>query len=74
MAALTALQRLMASPKTARFVETLNHADLPVNWADDKQIVGMAKAAYKEMGQDSPFFRAYEKAVGNPDAAANKEA
>lgn len=58
MAALTALQRLMASPKTARFVETLRHSDLPVNWADDPEIVGMAGDAYKELGTGSPFFKA----------------
>ena len=58
MAALTALQRLMASPKTARFVETLRHADLPVNWADDPEIVSMAGDAYKELGTGSPFWKA----------------
>lgn len=58
MAALTALQRLMASPKTARFVETLRHADLPTGWADDPEIVGMASAAYKELGTGSPFWKA----------------
>ena len=72
MAALTALQRLMASPKTARFVETLRHSDLPVNWADDPEIVGMAGDAYKELGTSSPFWKATfgnSKAIdeaGNP--------
>ena len=58
MAALTALQRLMASPKTARFVETLRHADLPTGWADDPEIVSMAGDAYKELGTGSPFWKA----------------
>jgi hypothetical protein len=58
MAALTALQRLIASPKTAKFVETLRHADLPVNWADDPEIVSMAGDAYKELGTGSPFWKA----------------
>lgn len=71
MAALTALQRLMASPKTARFVETLRHADLPTGWADDPEIVSMAGDAYREMGTNSPFFRAWHgngltDSVGNP--------
>lgn len=58
MAALTALQRLMKNPKTAKFVESLKHSDLPANWADDPEIVDMAGAAYKEMGTDSPFWQA----------------
>ena len=59
MAALTALQRLMASPKKARFVETLRHADLPTGWADDPEIVSMAGDAYRELGTGSPFFKAW---------------
>lgn len=58
MAAINSLLKLMANPKTATFVKSLNHADLPKGWADDPEIVGMAEAAYKEMGTDSPFWKA----------------
>lgn len=67
MAKLTALQKLMKNPKTAKFVETLDHADLPKGWSDDPEIVRLAKAAYKEMGDETPFYRAWRKAVGSED-------
>ena len=59
MAALTALQRLAAHPKTAKFTQTLSHADLPKGWSDDPEIVKLASDVYKEQGTNSPFFRAW---------------
>lgn len=50
---------LAEHPLTAKFVRTLKHSDLPAGWADNQEIVDMAARAYKEMGTDSPFFRAW---------------
>lgn len=50
---------LIGNPKTAKFVETLKHSDLPKNWADDPEVVGLAERAYQQGGTKSPFFKAY---------------
>ena len=54
-----AMRALSRSPKTAKFVDTLNHADLPRGWSDDPEIMRMAGDAWYEMGTDSPFFRSF---------------
>lgn len=54
-----AMRALYRSPKTAKFVDTLNHADLPRGWSDDPEIMRMAGDAWAEMGTDSPFFRSF---------------
>lgn len=56
-----AMRALYRSPKTAKFVDTLNHADLPRGWSDDPEIMRMAGDAWAEMGTDSPFFRSFYK-------------
>ena len=57
--AMEALRRLVNNPKTAKFARSLNHADLPANWADDPEIVQLAGDVYKEQGERSPFFKAW---------------
>lgn len=54
-----AMRALSRSPKTAKFVDTLNHADLPRGWSDDPDIMRMAGDAWEELGTDSPFFRSF---------------
>jgi hypothetical protein len=54
-----AMRALSRSPKTAKFVGTLNHADLPRGWSDDPEIMRMAGDAWEELGTDSPFFRSF---------------
>lgn len=54
-----AMRALSRSPKTAKFVDTLNHADLPRGWSDDPEIMRMAGDAWEELGTDSPFFRSF---------------
>ena len=56
-----AMRALHRSPKTAKFVDTLNHADLPRGWSDDPEIMRMAGDAWEELGTDSPFFRSFYK-------------
>lgn len=69
MAALTgALRKLWSNPKTAMFAETLRHSDLPSNWANDPEIVGLASEAYKELGTESPFFKAWFRQGMTDDA------
>lgn len=60
MSALTTLMKeLLTNPKTARFSESLQHSDLPANWANDPEIIDLAAQAYKNLDRESPFFRAY---------------
>ena len=54
-----AMRALSRSPKTSKFVDTLNHADLPRGWSNDPEIMRMAGDAWEEMGTDSPFFRSF---------------
>lgn len=54
-----AMRALSRSPKTAKFVDTLNHADLPRGWSDDPEIQRMAFNAWLDMGTNSPFFRSF---------------
>ena len=56
-----AMRALSRSPKTAKFVDTLNHADLPRGWSDDPEIQRMAFEAWRNMRFESPFFRAFYK-------------
>ena len=56
-----AMRALSRSSKTTKFVDTLNHADLPRGWSSDPEIVRMASDAWEDMGIKSPFFRAYYK-------------
>ena len=64
-----AMRALSRSPKTAKFVDTLNHADLPRGWSSDPEIVRMASDAWEDMGIQSPFFRSYYRnsALVGPD-------
>lgn len=58
---------LISNPKTAKFVDTLKHSDLPKNWADDPEVVRLAERAWQQGGESSPFFKAYiqgTKALG----------
>lgn len=56
-----AMRALSRSPKTSKFVDTLNHADLPRGWSDDPEIQRMAFEAWRNMRFESPFFRAFYK-------------
>ena len=56
-----AMRALSRSPKTSKFVDTLNHADLPRGWSNDPEIMRMAGDAWEELGTDSPFFRSFYK-------------
>lgn len=42
-----------------KFAESLDYGDLPADWADNKQIVNAAEELYRDMGTDSPFFKAW---------------
>lgn len=56
-----AMLRLMEHPKTRDFARSLDYADLPRGWANDREIIELANNAYKQVGIDSPFFRAWYK-------------
>lgn len=66
---------IATSAKLEKFLSSLNHADLPAGWQNDQGIVDAAGKLYREMGTDSPFFKAWfgdSKAVdagGNPITA-----
>ena len=66
---------IVTSTKLEKFFSSLNHADLPAGWQNDQGIVDAAGKLYREMGTDSPFFKAWfgdSKAVdagGNPITA-----
>ena len=59
MAGISALQRLLDNALTANFAKSLKHSDLPEGWADNPEIVALAEDAYREMGTESPFFKAW---------------
>ena len=54
-----AMRALARHPKTAAFFDTHQYASLPKNWADDPEIVKLARDAYAEAGIESPFFKAF---------------
>lgn len=54
-----AMLRLMEHPKTRDFARSLDYADLPRGWANDREIIELANNAYRQVGIDSPFFRAW---------------
>ena len=54
-----AMIRLAEHPKTRDFARSLDYADLPRGWADDREIIELANNAYRQVGIDSPFFRAW---------------
>lgn len=56
-----AMLRLAEHPKTRDFARSLDYADLPENWAADREIIKLASDAYKQVGIDSPFFQAWNR-------------
>ena len=42
-----------------RFADSLDYNDLPKNWADNPEIVQAAGELYRDMGTESPFFKAW---------------
>ena len=50
---------IATSAKLEKFLSSLNHADLPAGWQNDQGIVDAAGKLYREMGTDSPFFKAW---------------
>lgn len=59
MAGISAIQRLLDNQLTSKFARSLKHSDLPEGWADNPEIVALAEDAYREMGTESPFFKAW---------------
>jgi hypothetical protein len=59
MAGISAIQRLLDNQLTSKFAKSLKHSDLPEGWADNPEIVQLAEDAYREMGTESPFFKAW---------------
>lgn len=56
-----AMLRLAEHPKTRDFARSLDYADLPENWAGDREIIKLANDAYQQVGIDSPFFQAWNR-------------
>ena len=55
-----------------KFADSLDYNDLPKGWADNPEIVEAAGELYRDMGTESPFFKAW---FGNwPAARAYNEA
>ena len=50
---------ITTSAKLEKFFSSLKHADLPAGWQNDQGIVDAAGKLYREMGTDSPFFKAW---------------
>ena len=42
-----------------KFADSLDYKDLPKNWADNPEIVQAAGELYRDMGTESPFFKAW---------------
>lgn len=42
-----------------KFADSLDYNDLPQDWANNKQIVAAAEELYRDMGTESPFFKAW---------------
>ena len=49
-----------------KFADSLDYNDLPKNWADNPEVVQAAEELYRDMGTESPFFKAW---FGNWPAA-----
>ena len=41
-----------------KFADSLDYNDLPKGWADNPEIVEAAGELYRDMGTESPFFKA----------------
>ena len=55
-----------------KFADSLDYNDLPKGWAENPEIVEAAGELYRDMGTESPFFKAW---FGNwPAAKAYHEA
>lgn len=52
-----------------KFVDSLDYNDLPKNWADNPEIVQAAGELYRDMGTESPFFKAWENRLGKAEKA-----
>lgn len=66
-----AMIRLAEHPKTRDFARSLDYADLPRGWADNPEIIKLANDAYRQVGIDSPFFRAWYRGSRLVDAQGN---
>lgn len=42
-----------------KFADSLDYKDLPKGWADNPEIVQAAEELYRDMGTESPFFKAW---------------
>lgn len=58
MAGISMMQKLLDNALTSKFAKSLKHSDLPEGWADNPEIVQLAKEAYEEMATESPWFKA----------------
>ena len=52
-----------------KFVDSLDYNDLPKGWADNPEIVQAAGELYRDMGTESPFFKAWENRLGKAEKA-----
>lgn len=48
-----------------KFADSLDYKDLPKGWADNPEIVQAAGELYRDMGTESPFFKAWSN-YGSP--------
>ena len=49
-------QKFMGLP--GKVADSLDYNDLPKNWADSPEVVQAAEELYRDMGTESPFFKA----------------
>ena len=54
-----AMRALARNDKTRKFFDTKRYSDLPADWTADPEIESLARAAYRQAGTESPFFKAY---------------
>ena len=66
MAGISMMQKLLDNALVSQFAKSLKHSDLPEGWADNPEIVQLAEDAYREMGTESPWFKAWN-ALGSAD-------
>lgn len=59
MAGISMMQKLLDNALVSQFAKSLKHSDLPEGWADNPEIVQLAEDAYREMGTESPWFKAW---------------
>ena len=52
-----------------KFADSLDYKDLPKDWADNPEIVQAAVELYRDMGTESPFFKAWENKLGKAEKA-----